>query len=68
MRIDLIYNYGERYGMKLLIRNIFLLSCIESMNNCGNECANKCERTDSNVNKIEPMKDLKKKPQAEQLG
>ncbi len=53
--------HPERYGMKLLIRNLFLLSCIESLNDCDDEYANEYETTDSNVNNVVPMKDLKKK-------
>ncbi len=53
--------HPERYGMKLLIRNLFLLSCIESINDGDNESG----KPDSNVNNVVPMKDLKKKFQAD---
>lgn len=34
--------HPERYGMNLLLKNLFLLSCIENMNNCGSKANNKC--------------------------
>lgn len=35
--------HPERYGMNLLLKNLFLLSCIENMNSCNGTTAPQCK-------------------------
>ncbi len=55
--------HPERYGMNLLLKNLFLLSCIESMSTCNS--APKEQHSDSD--NIVPLENIRQKSQANDL-
>lgn len=55
--------HPERYGMNLLLKNLFLLSCIENMSAGNNSAGSQC----SDSHNVVPLNKVRQKPQAKTL-